>query len=75
MNSRLALARRLNEDTLANYQRVLGDDHPTTVILATNLAADLDALGRHAEASKLRQQFRPQDPSRPDTPIGVSGIS
>ncbi|MET1072801.1 MAG: tetratricopeptide repeat protein, partial [Umezawaea sp.] len=38
-------------------RRVLGVDHPNTLISASNLAADLDALGRHAEADRLRQQI------------------
>ena len=37
--------RALDEDTLARRRRVLGDDHPDTVISAHNLAADLRALG------------------------------
>jgi hypothetical protein len=42
---RHAEARKLDEDTLARYRRVLGDDHPHTLRSAGNLAADLRALG------------------------------
>ena len=37
-------ARELDEDTVAR-RRVLGDDHPNTRRSASNLAADLRALG------------------------------
>jgi hypothetical protein len=42
---RYAAARELDEDTVARYRRVLGDDHPDTRLSADNLAADLRALG------------------------------
>jgi hypothetical protein len=38
-------ARELDEDTLARYRRVLGEDHPDTLTSASNLAIDLRALG------------------------------
>ena len=38
-------ARDLHQDTLDRYRRVLGDDHPSTLTSASNLAADLHALG------------------------------
>ena len=38
-------ARTLDEDTLARRRRVLGEDHPDTLISATNLAPDLSAVG------------------------------
>jgi hypothetical protein len=38
-------ARELDEDTLARWRRVLGDDHPNTQRTARNLEADLRALG------------------------------
>ena len=38
-------ARELDEDTLARYRRVLGEDYPDTLRTAGNLAADLRALG------------------------------
>jgi hypothetical protein len=41
-------ARQLDEDTLARYRRVLGNDHPTPWLSASNLAAALRALGERA---------------------------
>ena len=38
-------ARDLKQDTLTRQRRVLGDDHPATLNSASNLAADLRALG------------------------------
>ncbi|MDQ4091965.1 MAG: tetratricopeptide repeat protein [Actinomycetota bacterium] len=32
-------ARQLDEDTLTRYRRVLGDNHPNTLRLATNLCS------------------------------------
>jgi len=43
-------ARALDEDTLTRRRRVLGDDHPDTLISAANLALDLSALGEHRAA-------------------------
>jgi hypothetical protein len=43
---RYAEARGLNQDTLDRCRRVLGADHPDTLGSASNLAADLRALGR-----------------------------
>ena len=37
-------ARELDEDTLARYRRVLGENHPDTLTSANNLTADLKAL-------------------------------
>ncbi|MGP7996142.1 MAG: tetratricopeptide repeat protein [Streptosporangiaceae bacterium] len=37
-------ASELDEDTLVRFRRVLGEDHPDTLRLASNLAADLRAL-------------------------------
>jgi hypothetical protein len=36
-------ARALDEDTLSRCKRVLGDDHPSTLASASNLAFDLKA--------------------------------
>ena len=46
-------ARELDEDTLARYRRVLGDDNPHTLATATTLAADLRNLGEHQSAREL----------------------
>ena len=46
-------ARDLDEDTLARRRRVLGDDHPSTLTSANNLASDLRNLGEHQAARGL----------------------
>jgi hypothetical protein len=50
-------ARQLQQDTLTR-RRVLGDDHPDTLASASNLAADVRALGRDDEANQLEQWVR-----------------
>jgi hypothetical protein len=39
-------ARELHSDTLVRRQRVLGKDHPDTLLSANNLANNLSALGQ-----------------------------
>jgi hypothetical protein len=46
-------ARALDEDTVARYRRVLGDDHPDTLTSANNAAVDLRALGEYQRACAL----------------------
>ena len=46
-------ARELDEDTLARRRRVLGEDHPDTLLSARNLAADLRNLGEYQAAREL----------------------
>jgi hypothetical protein len=46
-------ARALDEDTLARRRRVLGHDHPDTLISANNLAADLRALDAPEQTCNL----------------------
>ncbi|MGV9249791.1 tetratricopeptide repeat protein, partial [Streptomyces sp. NPDC003710] len=46
-------ARTLGEDTLTRRRRVLGEDHPDTLITASNLAVRLAALGQSEEARTL----------------------
>ena len=41
----IVAARDLHQDTLASFRRVLGEDHPDTLILASRVADDLRALG------------------------------
>ena len=48
-------ARELDEDTLARSRRVLGQDHPSTLTSANNLAADLRDLGEYQAARDLDQ--------------------
>jgi hypothetical protein len=43
-------ARELDEDTLAGYRRVLGEDHPDTLSSANSLAYDLRQLGEYQQA-------------------------
>jgi len=45
--------RELDEDTLARRRRVLGEDHPDTLLSANNLAADLHNLGEYQAAREL----------------------
>jgi Tetratricopeptide repeat len=52
---RPAQARGLDEDILARRRRVLGEDHPDTLISASNLAAGLRALGEHQAARELEE--------------------
>jgi hypothetical protein len=46
-------ARELDEDTLARRRRVHGEDHPWTLITASNLAFDLRRLGEVETARDL----------------------
>ena len=48
-------ARDLDQDTLDRRRRVLGEDHPSTLASASNLAADLRALGEVQAARDLDQ--------------------
>ena len=48
-------ARALHEATLARQRRVLGEDHPDTLITGNNLAVDLDALGQYEQARTLTE--------------------
>ena len=67
---RYAEARDLDEDTLARRRRVLGEDHPGTLISASNLADDLRDLGEHQAARELDQDTlaRPAGCSAKTTP-------
>ena len=46
-------ARPLFERVLTDRRRVLGEDHPDTLLSATNLAADRGALGEYERARQL----------------------
>jgi hypothetical protein len=56
-------AQALFERAHQQYRDMLGEDHPDTLRSATNLAADLRALGEHEQARKLEEwiksQYRP----------------
>jgi hypothetical protein len=49
-------AHDLNQDTVNRSRGVLGEDHPDTLISASNLARDLRELGQHEQASELEQE-------------------
>jgi hypothetical protein len=46
-------ARHLHEDTLIRRRRVLGEEHPDTLISTSNLAADLRELGQYDATRQL----------------------
>jgi hypothetical protein len=48
-------ARRLGEETLTRQRRVLGDDHPHTLLSATLLAHTLRELGQYEPARQLAE--------------------
>jgi hypothetical protein len=52
-NPALPIAAGHEEDTLARRRRVSGEEHPATLTSASNLAADLRALGQHEAAHQL----------------------
>ncbi|MEI4872718.1 tetratricopeptide repeat protein, partial [Klebsiella pneumoniae] len=47
-------AQQLNEDTLARYRRVLGEDHPHTLRTARNLTVALRNLRLHDQADAIQ---------------------
>lgn len=63
---------QLGEDVLARRRRVLGDDHPSTLVSAGNAAASLRAVGTPQEARDLAEDTRSRmrrllDDDQPDT--------
>jgi hypothetical protein len=46
-------ARPLHERALTDHRRMLGEDHPNTLLSASHLAADLRTLGEHERARQL----------------------
>jgi hypothetical protein len=46
-------ARKLFEDTLARRRRILGEDHPSTLTSASNLAVELRQMGEYERAREL----------------------
>jgi hypothetical protein len=57
-------AREFHEDTLTRSRRVLGGDHPGTLILASNPAEGLRALGEHERARQLEEWIKSHDHDR-----------
>jgi hypothetical protein len=51
-------ARQLAEDTLSRSRQVLGEDHPDTLRLANDLAANLHGLGEHERARQLEEHVQ-----------------
>jgi tetratricopeptide (TPR) repeat protein len=56
LEQQMAEAEALTRQALADRKRVLGDRHPETLAYLSNLALQLDELGRHAEAEALHRQ-------------------
>ncbi len=48
-------ARELDEDTLTRRKRLLGEDHPNTLVSANNLALDHSSLGEPQRARELNE--------------------
>jgi Tetratricopeptide repeat len=73
-------ARELDEDTLARRRRVHGDDHPWTLITASNLAFDLRRLGeteaaRDLDADTLARRRRVLGNDHPQTLTSASNLA
>ena len=59
-------ARALFEDAHDLYRRRLGPDHPDTLAAARTLADDLEALGDHEHARRVRQDAGVGGPRNPE---------
>ncbi|MFJ1789693.1 tetratricopeptide repeat protein, partial [Streptomyces anulatus] len=46
----------LHRQTLTDYERILGPDHPNTLSSRNNLANALNDLGEHQQAADLHRQ-------------------
>ena len=76
----LAGARRLQEQTLDIYCRVLGLEHPNALTMMNNLALTLRAQGDLAEARKMQEKTleitrRLRGQERPDTLASVGNLA
>ncbi|MFI9014076.1 tetratricopeptide repeat protein, partial [Streptomyces griseus] len=66
----------LHRQTLADYERILGPDDPSTLTSRNNLATTLNDLGEHQQAADLHRQtladyervLGPDDPSNAHQP-------
>jgi len=72
-------AEKLGRETLEIQRRVLGPEHPSTVILMNNIANFLEAEGRFAEAEKLQRETlaikrRVLGPEHSETAISIYNI-
>ncbi len=73
-------ARELDEDTLARRRRLLGEDHPSTLTSASNLAVDLHDLGetqaaRELDEDTLARRRRLLGEDHPDTLGSASNLA
>ena len=59
-------ARALFEDSHDLYRRRLGPDHPDTLAAARTLADDLEALGEHEHARRVRRDAGAGGPCNPE---------
>ena len=50
-------SRRLQEQVLADSERLLGNEHPDTITARTSLASTLLNLGDHRRARRLQAQL------------------
>ena len=57
----LAMQEKVEVEVLEQRRRVLGMDHPDTIMAAANLAATYRAQGRYGEAEKLEVEVLPPD--------------
>jgi hypothetical protein len=48
----------MHRETLALREKVLGKEHPSTLVSIGNLAAVLDSLGRHKEAASMNKEVQ-----------------
>jgi hypothetical protein len=51
-----AEAERINLEVLGARRRVLGDEHPSTLVTAGNFASSLSDQGRYVEAERIERQ-------------------
>ncbi|WP_290056041.1 tetratricopeptide repeat protein, partial [Amycolatopsis solani] len=68
------------EDTLARSERVLGADHPDTLVSASNLAVDLRELGEYQRARELDEDTfarrrRVLGEDHPDTLVSADNLA
>jgi non-specific serine/threonine protein kinase/serine/threonine-protein kinase len=79
----LAEAQALQQQTLDINRRVLGPEHPRTLVFMNNLAETWAQMGKYAEAEKLVEQARdiqlrvlpPDDPTTAVSTYNLAGIA
>ena len=65
----LPAARDLEEQVLAARRRILGDDHPHTLISMNNLAETLSAQGENEAAAALKTEAAYRHAARAASPV------